>query len=118
MSMLQLSLKTLIQFMGGKVRKDTSLEVTHLVAKVCKGEKYSYAMLFGVPVVSETWIHDAWQNRDKIDFKATDDDFVSYPINFRLYYVCHLVFHLHFPMSGIRSENTEIGNKFCRMKIF
>lgn len=79
MSLLQLSLKCLIQFMGGKVRKDTSLEVTHLVAKVCKGEKYSYAMLFGVPVVSETWIYDAWQNRSIIGFNAVDADFVSYP---------------------------------------
>lgn len=74
---LQFSLKLLIHHMGGRVRKETNSETTHLVAKICKGEKYSYAMLFNVPVVSETWLYDAWEKRNVVGFNAADPDFVS-----------------------------------------
>lgn len=63
--------------MGGKVRNETDSEMTHLIAKICIGEKYTYAMAFSVPVVSEKWIYDSWENRNIVNFKAFDLDFVS-----------------------------------------
>ncbi|KAL6960096.1 Protein T2 [Sarracenia purpurea var. burkii] len=72
-----LELKLLVHHMGGSVRKEMHCKVTHLIAKLCSGEKYFYAMTFRVPVVSETWVHDAWKYRDVIGFNAAENDFVS-----------------------------------------
>lgn len=66
--------------MGGRVQKDTNPDMTYLVAKTCKGEKFAYATLFGVPVVSDQWINDAWHNRHVVDFNATDVNFVRHYI--------------------------------------
>ncbi|XP_065214544.1 protein ECT2 isoform X3 [Planococcus citri] len=72
-----LKLKLLVHHMGGSVRKEMHCKVTHLIAKLCSGEKYFYAMTFRVPVVSEMWVHDAWQNRNVIGFNAAENDFIS-----------------------------------------
>ena len=83
---LQLELKLLVHHMGGSVRKEMHCKVTHLIAKLCSGEKYFYAMTFRVPVVSETWVHDAWKNRDVIGFNAAENDFVSWLCFFFLFF--------------------------------
>lgn len=65
------------------MRKDMNADTTHLVAKLYKREKFSYAMLFNVPIVSEMWVEDAWQRRDIVGFDASDPDFVSLIIRSR-----------------------------------
>lgn len=64
--------------MGGSVRKDLDeqFKVTHLIAKLYGGEKCHYAVTFNIPIMSENWIYDAWQNRNVVGFDAGDSDFV------------------------------------------
>ncbi len=67
--------------MGGEVSKDAGCQVTHLVAKKWKfkklEDKCAYAGCFNIPVVTKTWIEDAWENRNVIHFNAANSDFVS-----------------------------------------
>lgn len=67
----------LIHHMGGSVRKDTSLNVTHLIANCCGGEKYQYACTFRLPIMSPKWVLDAWENRNDMTLRVTQDKFLA-----------------------------------------
>ncbi|XKL61643.1 hypothetical protein PGB90_001476 [Kerria lacca] len=71
------SLILLVHHMGGSVRQVANRRTTFVIAKLCEGNEYRYAATFGVSVVSESWVFDAWQNRNIVGFKATDLNFVS-----------------------------------------
>lgn len=73
----QKSLILLVHHMGGSVRQVANRRTTFVIAKLCEGNEYRYAATFGVSVVSESWVFDAWQNRNIVGFKATDLNFVS-----------------------------------------
>lgn len=62
--------------MGGSIRKDMSIKVTHLIANVSGGEKYQYAATFRVPVMNLEWVYGSWERRNDINFKATLDSYV------------------------------------------
>uniref|UniRef100_A0A1B6G064 Protein ECT2 n=1 Tax=Cuerna arida TaxID=1464854 RepID=A0A1B6G064_9HEMI len=66
-----------IHNMGGSIRKEMNSKVTHLVAQRCGGDKYQYAMTFRVPVVSASWVHDAWAMRSQPDYSAADVTVIS-----------------------------------------
>lgn len=62
--------------MGGSVRKEMSAKVTHLIANVSGGYKYQYATTFRVPVMHFNWVLDSWEQRNNLDFVATNDTFI------------------------------------------
>ncbi|XP_044752577.1 protein ECT2 isoform X2 [Coccinella septempunctata] len=66
----------LIHHMGGSIRKEMSAKVTHLIAYTCGGQKYHYAATFKVPVLNQSWVLDAWEERYDLDFSATNDNFL------------------------------------------
>ncbi|KAF4533316.1 hypothetical protein B566_EDAN004437 [Ephemera danica] len=67
-----------IHSMGGTFRREMSSCVTHLVANYCSGDKYRYAITFGVPVVGAQWVHTAWHERLNLAAKpALDPEIVS-----------------------------------------
>ena len=69
--------------MGGSVRREANCKTTFVIARVCEGKEYLYAAAFGVSVVSEMWVFDAWENRHIIGFNAADLNFVSlYELSF------------------------------------
>lgn len=63
--------------MGGSVRKEANGRTTFVIAKLCEGKEYLYAAAFNVSVVSETWVFDAWENRNIVGFNAAELSFVS-----------------------------------------
>ncbi|CAH1975798.1 unnamed protein product [Acanthoscelides obtectus] len=67
----------LIHHMGGSIRKDMSTKVTHLIANVCGGDKYQYAVTFKLPVMNLQWVHHSWDRRHDLDFNATSEKVVS-----------------------------------------
>ncbi|XP_031779263.1 protein ECT2 isoform X7 [Nasonia vitripennis] len=56
----------MIHHMGGSIRKEMGLKVTHLIANCCGGEKYRYAVTFRVPVMSSDWVSALWDMRDSL----------------------------------------------------
>ena len=59
----------MIHSMGGRVLPDVAVQkpkVTHLVAKDCRGEKYTYATTFDIPVMQDDWISAAWEMRGQV----------------------------------------------------
>lgn len=70
-----MKLVRLVQNMGGSIRKEMSVSVTHLIAQGCGGKKYQYAITFRVPVMSEDWVFSAWEKRREIGFGAAMLDF-------------------------------------------
>ncbi|KAK9879703.1 hypothetical protein WA026_006763 [Henosepilachna vigintioctopunctata] len=67
----------LIHHMGGSIRKDMSAKVTHLIANSCGGNKYQYAATFKVPVMGQSWVLAAWEERYNLSFSATADTFLA-----------------------------------------
>lgn len=65
----------LIHKMGGSIRKDLNSKSTHLICNSSSGDKYRYAMTFRLTVVRPEWVHAAWEERDNLDFVATEDEF-------------------------------------------
>lgn len=64
----------LVQTMGGCVRKDVGVKVTHVISKTSLGEKYRYATTFGIPVLTEEWLTTAWDNRENLGYRANVKD--------------------------------------------
>ena len=65
-----------IHSMGGRIAKDVAQprpKVTHLVARNCKGDKYTYATTFDIPVMQDGWIKGAWERRKTAGFSASQD---------------------------------------------
>ncbi|XP_075901030.1 protein ECT2 isoform X3 [Nelusetta ayraudi] len=69
------SLVNLVHHMGGTIRKDFSTKVSHLIAYSTHGEKYRLAVCMGTPILTPSWIHQAWKRRDDVHFHANDEDF-------------------------------------------
>ncbi|XP_036410522.1 protein ECT2-like [Megalops cyprinoides] len=69
------TLVSLVHHMGGTIRKDFSSKVTHLIACSTHGEKYRLAVCMGTPILTPDWIHNSWEQRDKVDFNAGDEEF-------------------------------------------
>ncbi len=68
----------LIHSMGGRVLPDVAVQkpkVTHLVAKDCRGEKYTYATTFDIPVMQDAWVTSAWEMRGQAGFAADSEAF-------------------------------------------
>lgn len=63
--------------MGGSIRKEMGIKVTHLIANHCNGEKYRYADTFGLPIMSVEWIITLWNTKDNISIHANDEELVS-----------------------------------------
>uniref|UniRef100_A0A1Y1K8R5 Protein ECT2 n=1 Tax=Photinus pyralis TaxID=7054 RepID=A0A1Y1K8R5_PHOPY len=63
----------LVHHMGGSIRKDMSVKVTHLIGKSSGGDKYQYAATFKVPVMHQSWVFACWEQRFNPDFSATLD---------------------------------------------
>ena len=61
----------LIHNMGGSVKKDVDNKTTHVLAASSLGEKYQYANTFCIPVLKESWLTNAWDNRENVGFRAT-----------------------------------------------
>lgn len=62
--------------MGGSIRKDVTAKVTHLIANMAGGEKYQYAAVFRVPIMNLEWVFASWEQRDNLNFSATNEAFV------------------------------------------
>lgn len=63
--------------MGGSIRKEMGIKVTHLIANHCSGEKYRYADTFGLPIMSIEWVIALWNAKDVISTYANDKKLVS-----------------------------------------
>lgn len=70
-----MKLVRLVQNMGGSIRKEMSVSVTHLIAQGVGGKKYQYAITFRVPVMSESWVFSAWEKRREHGFGAAASEF-------------------------------------------
>ncbi|XP_019699672.1 protein ECT2 isoform X3 [Harpegnathos saltator] len=63
-------LANMILSMGGSIRKEMGIKVTHLIANHCSGEKYRYADTFGLPIMSVEWIIALWNAKDDVSSYA------------------------------------------------
>lgn len=55
--------------MGGKIEKDFTQKVTHLIASMVGSEKYKAAVLLEVPILRSSWIIDCYQQKKLLDIK-------------------------------------------------
>ncbi|KAH9491795.1 Protein T2, partial [Bulinus truncatus] len=79
-----------VHYMGGSVRKDESIKITHMVANITHGPKYRYAVNMGKPIMSEDWINRLWSDRDDIDSSADHPKMIAYRM--KPFYECCLSF--------------------------
>ncbi|RUS82304.1 hypothetical protein EGW08_009936, partial [Elysia chlorotica] len=79
-----------VHYMGGSVRKDEGMRVTHMVANITHGTKYRYAVNMGKPIMSEDWVDRLWADRDNLESQATDADVALYRM--KPFYECCLSF--------------------------
>ncbi|KAG1702356.1 Protein ECT2 [Nymphon striatum] len=63
----------LVHHMGGSIKKEFKKEVTHVIAKTVRGDKYRYAANMGLPILSEEWIDNAWSNCQDPNFSIACD---------------------------------------------
>lgn len=63
--------------MGGSIRKEMEYKITHLVANSPFGEKYQYATTFNIPIMAESWVTSAWENRGIVGFSCKNSNAVS-----------------------------------------
>ena len=63
--------------MNGSIRKEMDRKVTHLVANSLGGEKYKYATTFNIPIMSESWVTSAWENRHVVGYSCKNSEIVS-----------------------------------------
>ncbi|KAH0949346.1 hypothetical protein HN011_009987 [Eciton burchellii] len=110
---------TMILTMGGSIRKDMGLRVTHLITSHCSGEKYRYADTFGLPIMSIEWVTALWDAKDNITIHAEDlvDDYRLKP--FHGAKVCFSGFpedekkHMCEVLQEQGGEATEINDPCC-----
>ncbi|XP_043209962.1 protein ECT2-like isoform X7 [Amphibalanus amphitrite] len=67
----------LVHHLGGSVRREVGPNITHVVANACSGDKYRYAVTFGLPVLRDTWIETVWQRREELGLIATHRDIMA-----------------------------------------
>ncbi|CAG5121443.1 unnamed protein product, partial [Candidula unifasciata] len=79
-----------VHYMGGSVRRDESIRLTHVVANVTHGTKYRYAVNMGKPIMCEDWISRMWSDRDDPDCHASQLKMAGYRM--KPFYECCLCF--------------------------
>lgn len=51
--------------MGGSIKNEMSERVTHLIANCyASDDKYKYALIFKLSIMSKNWIDQLWEERD------------------------------------------------------
>ncbi|XP_036615578.1 DNA topoisomerase 2-binding protein 1 isoform X2 [Trichosurus vulpecula] len=62
-----------VQMMGGRVCRDLSISVTHLIAGEVGSKKYLVAASLGKPVMLPSWVKELWkQSQEKCMMQLTD----------------------------------------------
>ena len=51
--------------------------MTHLVARHCRGQDYTYASTFDIPILQDRWLAEAWERRYEMNFSADRTEFQS-----------------------------------------
>ncbi|XP_026148420.1 DNA topoisomerase 2-binding protein 1 isoform X2 [Mastacembelus armatus] len=62
----------LVQLMGGEVRLDLNLTVTHLIAGEVGSKKYLVAANLHKPILLPTWVKHCWEKSQNSLFRCTD----------------------------------------------
>lgn len=57
---------------GGRFRRDLTKNATHLIARTAEGQKYKFAIQWGVPVVSIKWLEDSLERGMVLDESLYD----------------------------------------------
>eukprot|EP00058_Branchiostoma_floridae_P012092 XP_002597580.1 hypothetical protein BRAFLDRAFT_82314 [Branchiostoma floridae] len=68
----------LVHLMGGRVAKDFTAMVTHLVAGEVGSKKYHVAVKLGKPIMLPEWIRACWERGKTRHINATDEEFDQY----------------------------------------
>ncbi|KAK2587649.1 hypothetical protein KPH14_003771 [Odynerus spinipes] len=67
----------MIHNMGGSIRKEMGTKVTHLIANCCGGDKYRYAVIFRVPIMSMNWVTALWSTRDDVSSYGNNEELIA-----------------------------------------
>ena len=70
-----------VHLMGGAVRKEIGMGVTHLVAHSVLGTKYQLALSFGTCMMSEQWVQRVFETRSDPRGTALDEKFSQYTLS-------------------------------------
>ncbi|KAL6432606.1 hypothetical protein ACFW04_006870 [Cataglyphis niger] len=70
-------LANMVLIMGGSIRKEMGIKVTHLIANHCSGDKYRYADTFGLPIMSVEWVIALWNAKDDISSYADNEELIA-----------------------------------------
>ncbi|XP_029174380.1 protein ECT2 isoform X2 [Nylanderia fulva] len=70
-------LANMVLIMGGSIRKEMGIKVTHLIANHCSGEKYRYADTFGLPIMSVEWVIALWNAKDDVSSYADNEELIA-----------------------------------------
>ncbi|XP_066278683.1 DNA topoisomerase 2-binding protein 1-like [Branchiostoma lanceolatum] len=68
----------LVHLMGGRVAKDFTAMVTHLVAGEVGSKKYHVAVKLEKPIMLPEWIRACWERGKTCHISATDEEFDQY----------------------------------------
>ncbi|XP_025992199.1 protein ECT2 isoform X6 [Solenopsis invicta] len=114
-------LANMILSMGGSIRKEMGIKVTHLIANHCSGEKYRYADTFGLPIMSIEWVIALWNAKDDISMYANKEELIA-TYKLKPFYGARICF-FGFPEEEKRhmceileqqgGESTEIDDPSC-----
>lgn len=86
-------LAKLCYFMGANVMKNQYGKITHLVASSHSVEEYWYGRTFNVPIMAESWITSAWNNRDAVEYSCINSPaMVEHKLKFGGAKVCFIGF--------------------------
>ncbi|KAI6652767.1 Protein ECT2 isoform X2 [Oopsacas minuta] len=70
-----------VHLMGGAVRKEVGMGVTHLVAYSVLGTKYQLALSFGTSMMSEKWVQQVFERVGDPKASALDEEFSRYTLS-------------------------------------
>ncbi|CAL1675191.1 unnamed protein product [Lasius platythorax] len=70
-------LANMVLIMGGSIRKEMGIKVTHLIANHCSGDKYRYADTFGLPIMSVEWVIALWNAKDDVSSYADNEELIA-----------------------------------------
>ncbi|XP_067205305.1 protein ECT2 isoform X10 [Linepithema humile] len=114
-------LANMILNMGGSIRKEMGIKVTHLIANHCSGEKYRYADTFGLPIMSVEWVIALWNAKDDVSSYANSEELIT-TYKLKPFYgakVCFSGFpeeekkHMCEILEQQGGEATEIDDPYC-----
>ncbi|XP_072745850.1 protein ECT2 isoform X5 [Anoplolepis gracilipes] len=114
-------LANMVLTMGGSIRKEMGIKVTHLIANHCSGEKYRYADTFGLPIMSVEWVVALWNAKDDVSSYADNEQLIA-TYKLKPFYgakVCFSGFpeeekkHMCEVLEQQGGESTEINDPSC-----